>query len=410
MLASVILWALSIGVFLFLRYATPESLSAYDSWSLAQSCAAPIMLAALASLRIGGRRIPGACIGLMAALLVLGLINLLRPSGSFAAARLDEDPYEVVGRGLRERVQPISRVPRTFANSLQAQEYLEREPTLRALVWGSERWLRVSFSARLRSDLYLDSALHSLREDTGLMMVSELPEIGLAPASDSATARYLAALLEAFKAAQRSALLSTPSSEQELGYLTNLSAAAYVSGGWTSYDHRALPLWLLGNHYLLAAAQSSSAAAQQALLTCAGRYYALARRYLRPNKRSFGYRELLAATVNNEALVSALYYRLSGDTRVLQRMRKQVKAAKRMLDTKTLHGGINRPALVAQENFRRIRESKLAKRRLRAEGKSLGRSKGKIKSASKRHAQAGDPTRQPGDPTKKRARSVDLLD
>ena len=141
-----------------------------------------------------------------------------------------------------------------------AELVLEKRPALGGVIWGSPRWMTVSFRrvpglslGSLDQKSFAKIWLVTNKWDD-LRVVRSVPSVGVSHGHQDATVHFIASLLQSWnKFTQRSGLVSDDP-ELEL----RLSALVRHEARWSSHSHIAYALWLRGSYHLIQAIQGAS--------------------------------------------------------------------------------------------------------------------------------------------------------
>ena len=296
----------------------------------------PFILILLSALSLRGVRLPRVLVGLSAMGVLCGAIvrysDVGFEPGAFGIARFESDSLENKTRIFRDNVRrfigekPASAVGIISSEVLteaDAQRLLRERIQLGGIVWGGERWINISIRPTLPvslSALPLTSFAHRRMQEIGvsdLQLVSQVPWVGLSKGLDPSTFEYVGTLIRAAR--------NFPEKLREGGasleYEQLLLRSVLVRANWTSIEHVAAPKWMLGTLYLMRAI--SGPELEWGDLLCAESSLRAARLML----RSGGNPALLAAIVNNEAIVRLMK---GADTEPPEEVRKEVRSRLQM--------------------------------------------------------------------------------
>ena len=297
-----------LAIYTVARECCFEGIKAPDS-TLSQLLALPPLAWGLSQLRLRGTRIPQVIIWVALVLAMLASLASRHyfgdPSQSFLVTRLSEDTFEDRSRIFRERLTQtlgrsalvnVQRERLEVRTAIEAQHMIEQQPRLLGVVWGSERWISISFPKVEPLLLKGLSATSIYPELAKLRLVRSVPAIGLSFLPRTETALFLARLFEA----KRALTHGLPAAE------LSLIAAGRVIGGWNGQAHRAYPWWLLGTSYLENILSSSRVELGE--VRCAVQALTWAKRYLPWGSNP----ELRSAILNNLAVAVYLEALVSG--------------------------------------------------------------------------------------------------
>lgn len=211
---------------------------------------------------------------------------------------------------------------------------LEEQDEAALVISGSSRWLSFSISPKFTNYL-LSPALLKITSALKLNLVNEVSGTGLSNAFSPATQQYLARMIAAMTAFN--------DGQMDLAE-ENLVNAASIVERWTSTNHRAYALWMLGTLYLNKAFAQN--VIEPAYLNCASDYFIRSRSFLKRDLNP----ELTAAVLNNMASTHFLSYIFLGRKDLRKRALKEFKVASKF--TFKPNNFTQRPAwLVAKENL-----------------------------------------------------------
>lgn len=316
-----------------------------------------------------GERLPRPMLLLAASAFVLSAYSAFTVRGGaerIVVATFAGDPHEARTKVFRSRLDALldfrgrttaARYFETVRDVPAARVFLESHPDVPFLVWGSERFLRISLRreppARL-ADLSPGAGAWLAPE---LRLVLGIEEIGMTLKPDLETAGFVASLMDAergYRAGiENPAALDLPRVE------TSLRALGTSIAPWQSFAHRALPLFLLGNLHFVRGMHADTPI--EADLKCSADAWQAALRLIRRNDNP----ELVAALYNNlgvVALVRSKLLRRPGLARVSRRFfRKAVRARAQ----KNLLGARLEASSVAAGNSDALRDARRSVKRKR---------------------------------------------
>ncbi len=324
-----------------------------------QLLAFPLVVFLFWKLRILGKRIPRAVIipGMIAGVLAIGYSYLyLRDAPlSFVVSYLKGDNFEAGSRQFRQliatqlrRVTPprafaVQRSHETFTSHAEAQKFLARSEHLPVLVWGSLRWITVSFHPE-RTALPIPKSAAAWISSLKLRLVESAPVVGLTLEPQQATAEFIARLVGATLTYKYGP--GTRKSRQWA--FDELSYVAHQESHWNSFAHRAYPWWLLGNLHLFEALRDGGV--EMGELRCAIEAYTRARKFLRAGDNP----ELLAAALNNRAIAQSIQSVVSRSKGLRRMVKRGFKAAAFTIKERNLYGVTYRAGKIARANLRMV--------------------------------------------------------
>ena len=233
-------------------------------------------------------------------------------TGSFLIARFPDDPLESETRIFREKVNEVAhktgvvatRYFDAFTSNQDVRRFLARDPDARPVVWGTSRWMNISFPPKV-FDQRLSEGAETVQKYTGLLVVNYVPTIGLSFKPQNGTIDFIAKLFAGYFGHEKKAR-KAQSAEADEAQLLFLSQASSLIHGWSDWAHRAFPSWVAGNRHLYASVENGKF--QIGELNCAINSYNRARRYFKGGSNP----ELLAAVLNNEAIAFELRATFTG--------------------------------------------------------------------------------------------------
>lgn len=316
----------------------------------------PLIALLLARISIGGQKIPRLVllIGFSAAALTAGsgYSTRLVDSESVLVARFTDDTLGTKSRIFRESLKRLMRGISTgraqrYYNSFRSHEEVVKKfsgkENIHAVIWGNERWLNVSFpnASAFEVEKLLAEQVKSL---TGFQLVSSVPIFGVARRPESETLRFLSDFFVGFLPTTVRGEVDGDRPALDEVVLTD---SLLRSAPWSSYAHRAMPAWLLGNRYLEEAIGSSNYQPQS--MKCAQEIYRRGFSFLRPGDNP----ELQGALLNNlgVALIVQAHFEGFGPDQ-----RKQIKRFWQMAEStggqRSLMGGGSNSWKIARANLR----------------------------------------------------------
>lgn len=379
-----------LAVLLALAHITPLRDLFGLSRSTLQLLSLPFVAAALASVSTFSAVVPRLLLALgvgAAALMSLGTqLTQQKGSGWIAVAALNGDERGGATRSLAVEVSRSAK--RLFPDALlkiaqignhsaaglevirlrsgpakldEALSYFNDNPRLTLLIWGSPRWLNVTFNpgAALLTN---EGAFNSWVEGLNFEFIHSVPVIGFSFNPLSETANFLSALAVAFGKQGRAAAPEK---------IDILRFAAQHEALWSSYAHRAFAWWLLGNLEVQSAAESKFL--EPGELLCAIESYTRARAMLRYGDNP----ELLAAVLNNRAFAKAMLAQVRPEAVQIKSIRQDLQLANKTNGQPNLFNVQYRAALVAKRNKKNLKL--LKKPALKSKGKRTSMSGAKRK-------------------------------
>lgn len=356
------------------------------SSSTVQFILTPFVLLSFLLIRIGSLRFPLWIVAVSAtSILCLGFVSLQHapaPRKHIDKVQLFIAPFvgdtresqtirysDLLAKELSEAHVPVAM--ENLANPLSARSdvakfMLERttnssgsEATV--IISGNARWLSLGISPRF-GDQLVSHELETLLSDLGLQVVKTLGFTGLSSAFEPASREYVMHLL--------AALVALSKEDRESAEKSVASAAGVVSR-WSSNDHRAFALWMLGTLYL--ERSLSSGRVQPAYLECAVTYFDRARNFIvKPDNK-----ELLAAIANNRGIAQFLQYVLLGRKNLRAKAIRGFKAASNLASRNSTFG-LSQPAwAIGRENFYSIVKPKNVRKRFNKKRRMMLRSQGR---------------------------------
>ncbi len=340
------------------------------SVSIAQLILFPFAVLLLWNLRIGSFRVPRTLLILAFGGATLGAISAYGPPreqrGSFVVARFADDELETKSRIFREKIIESLlgsdvRVQRSYeapASPAQAGELFRRDRSMRPLVWGSGGWLTIAFPEGLRTPASL-VPVEEIHKFYGLRPVTYVSMVGMSLKPEGDSARFLALLFRGLiegESAGEAGRESLALWERRMSYLQESSDMGHA---WTTFVHRAYPLWQIGNYHLAQAFRGPKV--QAAELRCAIWAFRVARRYIRGPSNL----ELSAALLNNEALARMILAKNGGNRREGKQVRPLLTSAMRSWQ----RAHVSQAELIAKSNLEALKTLQRKHHRGRSEKK-----------------------------------------
>lgn len=275
-----------------------------------QLLALPLVIALFSQIKVCGQRMPRLGLGLVAVAGLGGAVftytHVDLAEGAFVIARLTEDELGSESKITRDRVRQVvgreaAALVGTHHAALQsvseARALLDSDGHLGGVMWGTPRWVTLSLARE--PEITLDRLVPE-KPDRGrewqklraMKVVTAVPRVGMSGSSDPATVEFVGKLVPMWRIFY-SALLAPeeyPSFEQSV---RNVSA---IKARWTSFSHRALPMWMTGSYHLVRALGED--VPEYGEIQCALAAFKAARAQLRPGDNV----ELEAAVFNNHGV------------------------------------------------------------------------------------------------------------
>lgn len=276
-----------------------------------QFIAFPLITAIFSFLSIGTTRIPRAISGFACVAALCGAVftytHVDLAQGAFIVAPFAGDELEADTKIARDRIRRFvgpSAVSRVGVHSYAVDSATDAEALLHdggrlgGVVWGSKRWINISL--RLRHPIQMGAvpsqgALTDLKAAQmlkGLNVVTSVRSIGVSDGGDLTTLQFVAGIVSVWGSFDDVLLGAV----EDPDYEAKLRSIAALKTRWTSYSHRALPMWMTGTYHLTRALIGAEASGGE--LACALRAFEAAHAQLRPGDNP----ELEIAIINNQAV------------------------------------------------------------------------------------------------------------
>jgi hypothetical protein len=271
----------------------------------------PCVLAVFSRIAIWSVRLPRIIVGIVVVAALTGAVVRYRDvtllPGSLLLSRFENDRLGTQTTIVRDRIRSVvgeravSRVgahEKVVQSAEDALEVLDDHPKVLGVVWGSERWLNVSlrvpepFSLATLPKESLGGKFLAEHGVSDLKLITGVPRIGLSQSLDFNSARFIGLLIDPLNAFV-GALQSPDESPQ---FEREVREAAAVKSTWTSFAHRALPMWMTGTYHLVRGLRSSEQ--ENGDFACALASFRAAKSNLRGDNPA-----LEAAILNNEAVL-----------------------------------------------------------------------------------------------------------
>jgi len=301
---------------------------------------APVIFLVFAKISVASQRIPrlvllcALCGVVLGAIFQFSHISLQR--GAFLVATVSEQDLKQESKIYRDRIRRILGASGESLVGLyhgkidkasDARAVLQRTPSLGGVLWGAERWMTASLRENAPLSLASfpeDSAAQALLRDLSiadLLIATSVPSLGMSHGHQAATVYFLGSIIPLWRAVPE---VIAPRSE-----LGDLEGKAYtlarMQARWTSRQHVAFPMWLVGTYHLVRALEKPQV--ETAELDCAAKILreALMQFYSSDN------RALEAAVRNNYALALLVQATsLEHETKLWGRAMKQLSRAARL--------------------------------------------------------------------------------
>lgn len=290
--------------------------SVWAGVSLPQAIVFPVFFVALWRIAIVGVRVPRGVI-VLAALCAVGASGFSfawrgNRHGDFLIARIRGDAYEAQSKVFRDRINseipshsPVRAVRyyRELESEAEAREMLRANRNVPAIVWGGERWISVSFSAK-NGAVRLGDVVSQFGLAPDLTVVTRVSRFDLSRRPEQPSAAFIAKVLGGLipERLVNGEVLPPVGGEAEL----SLRDAGQILAPWSGYSHRAVVSFALGNAYLFEAISRSTI--DVAVLRCAVGMFEYGRRLFRVGEN----RELALALANNEGVARLILGLVTG--------------------------------------------------------------------------------------------------
>jgi|GEM_PF-3022500 len=280
--------------------------------ALLQLILLPVTLFLVSRVKIAGVGIPKwvfalAVTGsLLGAALTYTHVDLVRGAFIVVPSRSDANDSDIKIR--RDRIRRalgaagltlVGSHPREFSSQVDAQGLLHDNDMLGGVVWGSSRWLTVSlrnYQALSLTSLSNQSLAHRYLTEhhlSDLRVIAGVGSIGISDGLDPTTLLFIGKLIPLWR--DFPAQLRGESEDDE-DFEIRVRSLAGLKANWTSFGHRALPMWMAGTYHLMRAI--SSPQLERGELLCSISSFHAALTQLRPSDNP----ELQIAIRNNLAL------------------------------------------------------------------------------------------------------------
>lgn len=210
----------------------------------------------------------GSCFALVDAVLSQRI-----PRADFLVAARQDDPHLGVTRIFAKNLAgaigangpTVAIAPVRVATRRAAQQLLRDHPSTKAVLWGTQRWLRVSMRPTSPQSLasLLLPAVHLPDWLLDAQIVPGIDDVGLRLEKSGSSTLFLRDLLHGV-------FLGT-NLASDARYIAALEGATSWSSGWSTRAHQAYPHLLLGNAYFTKAVRMSFNSSQ--MLGCAALAY-----------------------------------------------------------------------------------------------------------------------------------------
>jgi hypothetical protein len=359
------------------------------NFSLAQICVLPLAAILLWKVRVGKRYVPRVVVAVAMVGAVVGLsygyTHAVFSSKPVLLARFQDDPIEAKTRRFRkvlnrellsESRMRVGRYHRSLNSHHELRSASGRGAEVYSVLWGNSGWIQLSLSEDFLEAHHPAEApiWGDFLSEYGL--VNHAPALGLTVNPEPATLRFLSAMLQAL---QVSPTTSVPLSLKKRALRASfLRSAAGMQSTWSSYAHRAYPLFLLANQHLREAFRQGGQ--DWGELQCAIEVYAVAEKYLANGDNP----DLQAAVFNNKAVALLAMGLLRPKGNADKRAREYLRLAMRMSGIPSPFGAVNIAPNVAPENWRTLLEANPGRRRERRKFEAGKKGKKKRKGSGKK--------------------------
>jgi len=217
---------------------------------------------------------------------------------SVALSRLSSDLHEVETTLLRkklnhyfgEKLSPVARFYRSIDSHREAFKLVSEQPDLKAIIWGNQQQLVVSFAKPSESISSIKLEVPWTQKSISPKLVNYVPAISLSTEPRDATSHFLSYILGEVHQDEGSSL-----SERQLQQ-SRLYGAGNILSPWRGLGHLAYPLWRVADLHLQEA--SLGPVLDRGELGCALELYTQAASRLQPQDNPL----LRAAIFNNKGV------------------------------------------------------------------------------------------------------------
>lgn len=345
-----------------------------------QLAALPIVVYLLLSCGLSSIRFPRLVIYICLAVLLLGFSwRKWLPSAEgpeFLAARLGDDPYDAQSYLFRKdlnealsrlSVREVTPLHATFDSVPVVMKFLEEHPKVEAVLWGTKKWLNLSFQQSPPFKVSPSTAGSLFLRFYGLKFSSTVSWIGMSTDPSWATNQFLSNMLAGYAPMEEYAR-RVPSTSGVFNR-RHLLHAAEVPDAWRMRAHKALPFWIVGNFYTAEALQQTQY--RQELFEEAADSYAEASSVLRPDQNM----ELYTAILLNAGIVSFLRSEFEHNPELHDKSLSLLRTAAGIDRTRPYGKDVRNLAVLARRDLKWI--LKYNRRRKNGEKRITGRKKGK---------------------------------
>ena len=335
-----------VGGFALLRTQWPEL-----NLSFVQLLVFPLVLSFFVQLRVGATVMPRALVlsAAAAALIAFG-VPYFRAGGThrLLVSTLGGDDLEsesrVFWQGLDTRFEQdgavqAARFYGTFTSHAGALAALQNYPQAIGVVWGTPRWINLSFRNPAIINLAAAGVGKGWEGVTDLLLVTGVPIVGLSYEPRGDSEKFIAALFTGIQSLTQDTQQGRALAE------TNLLYAAGRQAFWASNAHRGLAWFLLGTLYTKQA--FAEGGYQRSLARCAETAFIAAGMNLLPKDNP----ELYAAIGNNLGVLYFLQGQFEEKRLLQQRARRKWKLAAQTRRLKNPFKVKYLAASVAKTNF-----------------------------------------------------------
>jgi hypothetical protein len=299
--------------------------------------------------------------------------------GGLVVARLEGDELQNESRIFREQInraldqngyiRALS-INEGFGSLNDAEDFISKNKKLKILISGNQKWINIFFPERLPlslSELGLGIKLPGIAD---LKLHYSVRTIGLSLQPRYATALFIANLAEGVAGYKQ----DSRNDSFELSLLN----AANLGAFWTSFSHKAYPLWFLANIYIESSVKNGKFS--RPLLNCGVKAYKKAFSWLRKGDNP----DLKASILNNLGVAYALRGYMIGKRRDVKIAKKYFTLAVKVYKEKSKLSRNFSAAVVANENVsllsaakHKFGKSKARKKKERKEKKEKKKQPGK---------------------------------
>ncbi len=281
--------------------------------------------------------------------------------GAFVVSRFSDDELETATKITRDRIRRavgwsgmtmIGTHHLPVTSHEEAAVLLQRDSRLWGVIWGTPRWLNVSL--RQTPPLLVHTLLSKgvadeyrlRRRLPNLQLLSSIPILGISGSAEYPTIDFVGRLALTWK--DFFTIISHP--DAGLEFEMQVRSMAGVKGSWSSYSHRAVPMWMTGTYHLTQAL--SHAVVDAGEINCALGSFEAALAQLRPGDNG----DLEIAILNNYAVALIAKSFIAGDRVRLERQAMTLLARVPLVArTKQMYAAPLQSLEVVKENLLRLR-------------------------------------------------------